>query len=347
METAGSQEMEIVVSGIRPTGRLHLGNYFGAVKNFVQMQKGYHCFFFIADLHALTTHPNPADAAQSIRTVLAEYLASGIDPDQSTIYVQSDLPEVAELYLLLNMLMKVGELERCTAFKDKIRQSPGNINAGLLTYPTLMAADILIHRATKVPVGKDQAQHLEMTRDLAIRFNATYCKPGLTEANEPYFKMPQAFSFDKALIKVPGLLNQGKMSKSAGENDAIFLADSPEVIRKKVLAAVTDSGPKTPNSAPTQAVSNLFDLLDLVSDKAVIDDFKNAYATCKIRYVALKKQLAEALISYLAPIQEKIKHYEKDPAYLQEVAKKGATKAKESAQETLTGLRKTMGIGFA
>jgi len=189
--------METVVSGIRPTGNLHLGNYFGALRNFVKMQNEHHCYFFIADYHSLTTHPTPGDLHGNVKQVLVEYLASGLDPEKSTLYVQSDLPETAELYLLLNMNAYVGELERCTSFKDKIRKQPENINAGLLTYPTLMAADIIIHRATKVPVGKDQEQHLEMTRTFARRFNRLYDKE--------YFPEPVAFNFGENLVKIPGL----------------------------------------------------------------------------------------------------------------------------------------------
>ena len=166
--------MDTVVSGIRPTGNLHLGNYIGALRNFVKMQHEHQCFFFIADYHSLTTHPTPVDLHGNVRQVLSEYLACGVDPEKATLYVQSDVPETAELYLLLNMNAYVGELERCTSFKEKIRKQPDNINAGLLTYPTLMAADIIIHKAHKVPVGKDQEQHLEMTRTFARRFNRMY-----------------------------------------------------------------------------------------------------------------------------------------------------------------------------
>src|ERR1035437_9767307 len=155
--------MEIVVSGIRPTGSLHLGNYFGAIRNFVKMQHQDNCYFFIADYHSLTTHPTPGDLHGNVKRVLVDYLAAGLDPEKVTLYLQSDLPETAELYLFLNMNAYLGELERCTSFKDKARTQPDNINAGLLTYPTLMAADIIIHKAHKVPVGKDQEQHLEMT----------------------------------------------------------------------------------------------------------------------------------------------------------------------------------------
>lgn len=166
--------METVVSGIRPTGNLHLGNYFGAVKNFLKMQDEYKCFFFIADWHSLTTHPHPGNVVENVRKILAEYLACGLNPEKATIYVQSDIKEIAELYLYLNMNAYLGELERTTTFKEKARKQPDNVNAGLLTYPTLMAADIIIHRAHKVPVGKDQEQNMEMARKFARRFNTIY-----------------------------------------------------------------------------------------------------------------------------------------------------------------------------
>ena len=158
---------EIVLSGIRPTGNLHLGNYFGALRNFIKMQEEYECYFFIADYHSLTTHPNPENLYNNVRQILVEYLAAGLDPEKSTIYVQSDLPETAELYLLLNMNTYLGELQRVTSFKDKVRKQPNNVNAGLLTYPTLMAADILLYDAEVVPVGSDQIAHLEISRDIA------------------------------------------------------------------------------------------------------------------------------------------------------------------------------------
>lgn len=183
-------------------------------------------FFFIADYHSLTTHPTSHNLHANVKNVLAEYLAAGIDPEIATIYIQSDLPETAELYLLLNMNAYLGELERATSFKDKIRSQPNNVNAGLLTYPTLMAADIIIHKATKVPVGKDQEQHLEMTRTFARRFNRMY--------NVDFFPEPVAYNFGKNLIKIPGLDGSGKMGKSETGNNAIFLIDEPKVIRKKL-----------------------------------------------------------------------------------------------------------------
>ncbi len=232
--------MDIVLSGIRPTGNLHLGNYFGALRNFRKMQHENTCYFFIADYHSLTTHPTPEDLQGNVKQALIEYLAAGIDPEVATIYVQSDLPETAELYLMLNMNAYKGELERVTTFKEKARKHPENINAGLLTYPTLMAADILIHRSHKVPVGKDQEQHLEMTRTFAKRFNRLY--------KVDFFPEPVAYNFGQELVKIPGLDGGGKMSKSDDENSAIFLADEPKRIQKKVMRAVTDAGPTEKNS---------------------------------------------------------------------------------------------------
>ena len=263
--------MDTVLSGIRPTGKLHLGNYFGALKNFITMQNEYNCYFFIADLHSLTTHPTPENIQGNVRQILAEYLAAGLDPEKATIYIQSDVKEVIELYLYLNMNAYIGELERCTSFKDKIRQQPQNINAGLLTYPTLMAADILIHRATKVPVGKDQEQHLEMTRTFAARFNRMY--------NVDYFPEPQAFNFGKQLVKIPGLNGNGKMGKSEGEGNAIYLADTPDAIRKKVMKAKTDSGPTEPNQKKPEEIENLFHLMRAVSKPETVEYFDNLYNT--------------------------------------------------------------------
>ncbi len=290
--------METVVSGIRPTGNLHLGNYFGALRNFVKMQDEHHCYFFIADYHSLTTHPTPTDLHGNVKQVLVEYLASGLDPEKSILYVQSDLPETAELYLLLNMNAYVGELERVTSFKEKIRKQPENINAGLLTYPTLMAADIILHKATKVPVGKDQEQHLEMTRTFARRFNRMY--------NHEYFPEPVAYNFGENLIKIPGLDGSGKMGKSEGEGNAIFLADTPEAIRKKVMRAVTDAGPLIKNQEKPEPIDNLFQLMKVVSTPETVSFFDDQYNNCTIRYGDLKKQLAEDMVNFTAPFREKI-----------------------------------------
>jgi tryptophanyl-tRNA synthetase len=328
--------METVVSGIRPTGNLHLGNYFGALVNFVKMQHEHHCYFFIADYHSLTTHPTPGDLHGNVKQVLVEYLACGLDPEKSTLYIQSDLPETAELYLLLNMNAYVGELERCTSFKEKIRKQPENINAGLLTYPTLMAADIIIHRATKVPVGKDQEQHLEMTRTFARRFNRMY--------HNEYFPEPVAFNFGENLIKIPGLDGGGKMGKSEGEGNAIFLADPPEVIRKKVMRAVTDAGPTEMQQEKPEAVSNLFHLMKVVSQPDTLSYFDDQYNNCTIRYGDLKKQLAEDMVNFTAPFREKILELSADETYLHKVARLGAEKARESAAKTISDVRHIIGF---
>ena len=329
--------MQKVVSGIRSTGNLHLGNYLGALKQFVDMQARMQCYFFIADYHALTTHPDPHLARQRVNTVLAEYLAAGLDPDLCTLYVQSDLPETAELYLLLNMHAYVGELERCTSFKDKVRTQPDNVNAGLLTYPVLMAADILIHKGQWVPVGKDQEQNLEMARNFAQRFNHLYCCDCFPE--------PQPFRSGTAdLLKVPGLDGSGKMGKSEGAGNAIFLAEEPESIRKKVMRAVTDTGPTEPNSSPEGAVANLFQLLDLVSAPETVQVFRDDFAACRIRYGDLKKQLAEDMIAYLAPLRDKILEIQGRPDALEEIRRQGADKARISARATLKQVRELMGF---
>ncbi|MBS1529974.1 MAG: tryptophan--tRNA ligase [Bacteroidetes bacterium] len=327
---------EIVVSGIRSTGKLHLGNYYGAMQNFVKMQHEYNCYFFIADLHSLTTHPTPADLHGNIKQVLVEYLAAGIDPEKATIYIQSDVPEVAELYLYLNMNAYLGELERSTSFKDKVRAQPDNVNAGLLTYPVLMAADIIIHKAVKVPVGKDQEQHLEMARTFANRFNRLY--------NHDLFPEPYAFNFSDNLVRIPGLDGKGKMGKSEGEGNAVFLSDEPEVIRKKVMKAVTDSGPTTENQEKPVEIQNLFDLMKVVSSADTYEHFDKQYNSCNIRYGDLKKQLAEDMITATMPIREKIKEIANDAPYLRQVAKHGAIKARESASKTIREVRELIGF---
>ncbi len=328
--------METVLSGIRPTGNLHLGNYFGALKNFVQMQNEYNCYFFIADYHSLTTHPTPQNLTENVREILAEYLAAGLDPEKAVIYIQSDVPEVTELYLFLNMNAYVGELERCTSFKDKVRQQPHNVNAGLLTYPTLMAADILLHRANKVPVGKDQEQHLEMTRTFANRFNRMY--------QVDYFPEPQAFNFGNELIKIPGLNGTGKMGKSEGEGNAIFLSDEPEAIRKKVMKAVTDAGPTQPHQEKSQPIENLFQLMRAVSSAETLAYFEEQYDSCQIKYGEMKKQLAEDMISFTAPFREKIKDLLSNKDYLSNVARMGKEKAQENARKTIRDVREIIGF---
>jgi len=328
--------METVVSGIRSTGKLHLGNYFGAVQNFVKMQDDNNCFFFIADYHALTTHPQPEDLQKNVKQVLVEYLAAGIDPEKSTLYVQSDLPEVAELYLLMNMNAYVGELERSTSFKEKIREHKDNVNAGLLTYPVLMAADIIIHRAHKVPVGKDQEQHLEMTRTFSNRFNRMY--------DVEYFPEPVAYNFGESLVKIPGLDGSGKMGKSEGDNNAVYLSDSPEVITKKVMRAVTDSGPTEMNQQMPREIENLFVIMKTVSSAETVEHFENLYSNCEIRYGDFKKQLAEDIVKFTEPLRDKINELSADHAYLKKVVQMGADKARESGKKTVNEVREIIGF---
>jgi tryptophanyl-tRNA synthetase len=300
------------------------------------MQHDYNCFFFIADYHSLTTHPAPDNLHGNVKQVLVEYLAAGLDPEKATLYVQSDVPEIAELYLYLNMNAYLGELERSTSFKDKVRAQPDNVNAGLLTYPVLMAADILIHKATKVPVGKDQEQHLEMARTFSNRFNRLY--------NNEYFPEPFAFSFSEKLVKIPGLDGKGKMGKSEGENNAVYLADDEETIRKKVMRAVTDSGPTAENQDKPEVIQNLFDILKVVSTTDTYQHFDEAYSKAQIRYGDFKKQLAEDIILSTAPMRNRINDLAKDTSYLQKVANLGTEKARESAGKTIKEVRELIGF---
>ena len=325
---------ETVVSGIRPTGNLHLGNYFGAVKSFLQMQNDYNCYFFIADWHSLTTRPKPENIVNSARTILAEYLACGLDPEKSTIYVQSDVKEVLELYLFLNMNAYLGELERCTTFKEKARKQPDNVNAGLLTYPTLMAADILLHRAVKVPVGKDQEQNMEMARKFARRFNTMY--------GVDFFPEPQNFSLSEKAVKIPGLDGSGKMGKSEG--NCIYLMDDEATIKKKVMKAVTDQGPQEPNSQRPEVIENLFTFLSIVSTPDTYQYFDEKWNDCSIRYGDLKKQLAADIAAFNAPIRERLAEYMANTELLDRIAREGAEKARESARKTIDEVRQIIGF---
>jgi len=329
---------ETVLSGMRSTGKLHLGNYFGAAVNYIKMQYEYNCYFFIADYHSLTTHPNPSELKHNVKEMLATYLAVGLDPDVCTLYVQSDVPEIPELYLLLNMIAYKGELEKTASFKDKVRMPGQTVNAGLLTYPVLMAADILIHRAHNVPVGKDQEQHLEMTRNFANRFNRLY--------NKEVFPEPAAFNYGEALIKVPGLDGSGKMGKSEGEGNAIFILDEEKVNTKKIMRAKTDSGPTEPNSEKPVEIQNLFDIMALVSTEDTISTFDKAYNNCDIRYGDLKKQLAADVEHFIAPIRTKAQSIYADDSQLKKIMQQGAEKARVNAQETIRMVREAIGIDY-
>ena len=352
-ENNKDSKKKVVLSGIRSTGNLHLGNYFGALSKFVKMQNGYDCRYFVADLHALTTHPDPKMIHENVKQILAEYLAAGLDPEKNTIFVQSDVPEVSEMYLLLNMHVGIGELMRTASFKDKARKALGitsegdeiekeiignntnqRVNAGLLTYPTLMAVDILIQKADLVPVGKDQEQHLELTRRFARRFNSFY--------KVDYFNEPVNFNFGGEAVKVPGLDGSGKMGKSEG--NCIYLIDDEKTLRKKVMRAVTDEGPKEPNQPVSQPVENLFRLMNLVSSPDVVKFYRDAYADCSIRYGDMKKQLAEDILKVTLPIRERILDIRGNDEYLSKVVAQGAERARAYAADTLRDVREIMGI---
>lgn len=330
---------EIVVSGIRPTGYLHLGNYFGAMRNYVRMQEEYDCYFFVADWHSLTTHPDTKELRKSVLRVLAENIAAGLDPEKVCLYVQSSIPEIAELYLLLNMLAYKGELEKTATFKDKVRLQPDNVNAGLLTYPVLMSADILIHRAKYVPVGKDQEQHLEITRNFAQRFNHRYGE---------LFPEPEAFNFGEELIKIPSLDGAGKMSKSENQYATLYLADDDDLIRKKIMKAKTDAGPLPvgETAVVSNEVRNLIQLMRLVSGDSIAKKYEADAVNGMIRYGDMKKQLAEDMVKFIAPVRERSNEIRKDENYLNTIIKEGAERSRESANKTLEAVKKAMTMNY-
>lgn len=328
---------QIVMSGIRPTGFLHLGNYFGAIKNYVRLQNEFQCFFMVADLHSLTTHPDTRELKPNVHRVLAENIACGLDPEKAILYCQSHVHETSELYLYLNMLAYKGELEKTATFKEKVRLQPDNANAGLLTYPVLQAADILLHRASLVPVGKDQEQHLEMARNFANRFNHRYGK---------VFSEPEAFNYTQKLVKVPSLDGAGKMSKSENQMATLYLADTDEIIRKKVMKAKTDSGPVAPFSEKPDYIQNIFLLMKLVSAEDVAAKFEDDYNNCNIRYGDMKKQLAEDMVKFISPVREKTREIMSNHNYLKNIMESGAEKARNSANATMLLVRESMGLQY-
>ena len=337
LPTGQATSRQVVMSGIRPTGFLHLGNYFGAIRNYVKMQEDYECYFMVADLHSLTTHPDTKDLKSNVHRVLAENIACGLDPEKVALYCQSHLYQTAELYLYLNMLAYKGELEKTPTFKDKVRQHPDNVNAGLLTYPVLMAADILIHKAKYVPVGKDQEQHLEIARNYVNRFNHRYGE---------VFPEPVAFNFNTDLVKVPSLDGTGKMSKSENQMATLYLADEDDAIRKKIMKAKTDGGPAEPNSTKPDYIKNLFLLMTLVSNEATVNYFEEKFNNCSIRYGDMKKQLAEDMVEFIAPIRQKVNDILNDEKYLQKVMKQGAEKSIANAEITMNEVRNAMGLNY-
>ena len=325
---------KIILSGIQATGKLTLGNYLGAIDNWVHMQEEYDCYYMIANLHSLTVRNDPEELRNNTLKILATYIAAGLDPNKNTIFIQSQVKEHAELGWILDCYTYMGELSRMTQFKDKAAKHADNINAGLFTYPALMAADILLYQADLVPVGEDQRQHLEITRDIAERFNRLYGKT---------FVIPDAY-VRKESARIMGLQDpESKMSKSATNlNDVIFLEDEPEVILKKFKKAVTDSENKVkfdPENKP--GVSNLMQIYAAITRKSM-EDIERKFEGKG--YGDFKMAVANSVIEKLKPVQEKYKEILDNKEYLEKIYKKGAENAKKIASKTLEDVKSKIGI---
>ncbi len=323
-----------ILSGIQSTGKLTLGNYLGAINNWVQMQEEYDCYYMIANLHSLTVRNDPETLRNNTLKVLAMYVAAGLDPEKNTIFIQSQVKEHAELGWILDCYTYMGELSRMTQFKDKAAKHADNINAGLFTYPALMAADILLYQANLVPVGQDQQQHLEITRDIAERFNKLYGKT---------FTIPEGY-YGKASAKIMGLQDPtAKMSKSAtNPNDVILLEDEPDVIIKKFKKAVTDSENKVrfdPENKP--GVSNLMQIYSSITGlkmEEIEKEFENS------GYGDFKTKVAETVVAKLEPIQKKYKELLENKEYLEKIYTEGANRARKLASKTLDEVKERIGI---
>lgn len=325
---------KIILSGIQATGKLTLGNYLGAIDNWVKMQEEYNCYYMIANLHSLTVRNDPETLKNNTLKILAIYIAAGLDPEKNTIFIQSQVKEHAELGWILDCYTYMGELSRMTQFKDKAAKHADNINAGLFTYPALMAADILLYQANLVPVGEDQMQHLEITRDIAERFNKLY---GET------FVMPEGY-VRKSSARIMGLQDPNqKMSKSATNlNDVIFLEDEPDVILKKFKKAVTDSENEVRFNPETKpGVSNLMQIYSSITSKTMQEIEKEFEGH---GYGDFKTKVAEAVIEKLEPIQKKYKEILDNPKYLEKIYTKGAESARKLASETLNMVKQKIGI---
>lgn len=322
---------KVVFSGIQPTGEIHIGNYVGAIRNWVELQDKYDCLFCVVDYHAITVPYEAEQMASRTLEAVATNIAAGLDPEKSTIFVQSHVPEHTELAWLLNTITPLGNLERMTQFKDKSRRQEAGILSGLLNYPVLMAADILLYKASLVPVGDDQIQHLELSRDVARKFNHTFGE---------LFPEPEPYITGGARIMA---LNDptSKMSKSL-EGSTIGLGDSPDEIRARVRRAVTDTGPDTGEMSP--GVKNLFTLLEVFADPVVVTQFQQAYNEQNLRYSDLKQTLAEAIVEKLTPIRERRAELLASPAKLHEIIGAGADRARRIAQHTMLEVRELMGF---
>jgi len=318
-----------ILSGIQPSGRLHIGNFFGAMRQHLQLQAEHDCFYFIADYHALTSNPAPADIAGHILDVAMDYIALGLDTEKTIFWRQSDVPEVTELTWLLSCITPMGLLQRCTSYKDKVAQglSP---NHGLFAYPVLQAADILIYKSDLVPVGADQKQHIEVTRDIAVRFNNAYGE---------IFTVPEAHIIE-AVAVVPGTDGQ-KMSKSYGNTIGIF--EPEKSIRKKIMRIVTDSTPVAEPKDPDKC--NVFALLKLVASPDELAEWENRYRNGGMGYSEAKKRLAELMTDYFKPFRQKRAELENDVDCVKQVLAGGAKRARAVAAKTLAEARKAVGLG--
>ena len=328
-----AKKLPVILSGIQPSGHLCIGNYFGAIKNWVNLQDSHESIFLVVDMHALTVKQEPSKLRQRCLSYVAQYIACGIDPDKSTIVIQSHVPQHAELMWVLNTLTYMGELNRMTQFKDKSKKHSANINAGLFTYPVLMASDILIYQADLVPVGADQKQHLELARDLAIRFNTQYSET---------FVVPEPF-IAKSGARIMSLQDpEKKMSKSdANLNNLVALLDSPDVIRKKIKRAITDSGSEICYDKSRPGISNLISLYALItstSHKEVEKEFEGKM------YSDFKVALGDLMVECLAPIKKKYSEIINDKAYLESVLSNGAENAYYKAQKTLSKVYRKVGF---
>lgn len=322
-----------IFSGMRPTGQLHIGNYFGAAKNWLELQKKHDCIFAVVDYHGITTPFDPKQINKDIMDVVLDYLAAGINPKKSILMIQSHIPEHTELAWILGTLTPLGELERMTQFKEKAQQHQKNVNAGLFVYPILMAADILLYKTNLVPVGQDQLQHVELARTLAKKFNHKF--------NE-VFPIPRA-QLPKIGARIMSLNDPAeKMSKSLGPQSYIALSDSLDVIRKKIKTAVTDSGKEIKyDEKKKPAISNLLTIYHLFSNKSIADlqkKYKNK------GYAEFKKDLAEVIIKGLKQFQEKRKKYEKNPQLVKKILAEGEKKAEKIAEETIKEVKQKMGL---
>jgi len=322
-----------IFSGIQPTNELHIGNYLGAIAQWIELQNNNECLFWVADLHALTVPYEPRELKKRTLEVVATFLAAGVNPEKSIIFRQSDVKEHSELAWLLSTITPVGDLERMTQYKDKSQKFKQNINAGLLNYPVLMAADILLYQSDRVPVGIDQKQHIELAREIAKKFNKKFGE---------VFKIPDGL-YSKLGAKIMSLTNpEKKMSKSDGPQSFISLFDSPEQIKKKIASATTDSGKEIKyNPEQKPGVSNLLTIYSLFSGKPIKElekDFSNK------GYAELKKSLAELLIEKLAIFRTKKQEFEKNPEIIENILSQGATRARSLAQQTMQKVRVAMGL---